>query len=56
MRLISHYQSANLTTSRAKSHYLTAFEVERSGLNSMNGFSNKLPCICDCGRCSKLPW
>ena len=32
MRLLSHYQSANLTTSRAQSHYLTAFEVERSAL------------------------
>ena len=34
MRLLSHYQSANLTTSRAKSHYLTSFEVERSALHS----------------------
>ena len=31
-RLLSHYQSANLTTSRAQSHYLTTFEVERSVL------------------------
>ena len=35
-RLLSHYQSANLTTSRAQFHYLTTFEVCQYSLSTID--------------------